>query len=329
MQGLLSRIDALVEETFGLWDERRVGFSWERYYMNHTRRVRDLCLAMGSQVGADLDLLSIAATMHDVTKRYDGEIIKDEEGNRILDERGFWRNEVLKPVRVNRVTKLYDKLHLEGQMHNETGAIVAVSILCEMGLPGSFAAEVGEVIRAHVQPWNNGAERAEDSSGSRIECSILHDADMIDANLGLVAFYRHSHILIHRMWEATGVADIREYAPRVADWVEMKVSFVDRMRCDVGRERAMERLARSQEMRKELDDEMAHWEAGLNAGVLGIINHFIQSHDDPDLNRQLEELKRDWLPSRAEAAGKGVELRFREKALQFVDLLEQEIKGEA
>ena len=81
----LKEIEDLVRETFSLWDEKRQGFSWRNYYWNHTSRVRALCLEIGRREGADLEKLAYAATLHDITKRYDGRILTDENGRRITE----------------------------------------------------------------------------------------------------------------------------------------------------------------------------------------------------------------------------------------------------
>ncbi len=48
---ILPKIEALVAETFGLWDEGWVGFSSPRYCLNHTHRVRNLSREIGRREG--------------------------------------------------------------------------------------------------------------------------------------------------------------------------------------------------------------------------------------------------------------------------------------
>src|SRR5688572_19449034 len=67
----LAQVEALVRETFELWDVVRVGFSWRHYYLNHTYRIRNLSVQMAAAEGGDPDLLEMAAILHDITKRYD------------------------------------------------------------------------------------------------------------------------------------------------------------------------------------------------------------------------------------------------------------------
>ena len=69
---ILQKLIQLVKETFLLWNERWLGFSWRHYFFNHTQRVRALSLKIGRKENADLKKLEYAAILHDVTKRYDG-----------------------------------------------------------------------------------------------------------------------------------------------------------------------------------------------------------------------------------------------------------------
>ena len=128
-QKIQNELNELALETFGLWDQDRVGFRWKHYLPNHTQRVRAICLELGRREGADQLALSFAATLHDITKPYDGEIHTDSAGKRILDENGFWKNEVLMPARSNIVTELYDSNNLYGSMHHISGAFIARKIL--------------------------------------------------------------------------------------------------------------------------------------------------------------------------------------------------------
>ncbi|MCJ7608261.1 HD domain-containing protein, partial [Candidatus Bathyarchaeota archaeon] len=92
---VLTRLSELARETFLLWDQSWVDFSWRHYYYEHTQRVRALALEIGRHEAADLDKLQYAALLHDITKRYDGKILRDSQGRRITNEYGFWRNEFL------------------------------------------------------------------------------------------------------------------------------------------------------------------------------------------------------------------------------------------
>src|SRR5438128_12366101 len=102
----LAEVEALVRETFALWDVVRVGFSWRNYYLNHTYRIRNLSVQMAAAEGADADLLEMAAILHDITKRDDGNILTARDGTRALAAEGFWRKEVVMRDRSNWVLEL-------------------------------------------------------------------------------------------------------------------------------------------------------------------------------------------------------------------------------
>ena len=84
MAGLYDWVRETVVETFGLWDVVRVGFSWRRYYLDHTLQVENLSLRLGREIGADPDQLRVAAMLHDITKRYDGAILRDAENRAVV-----------------------------------------------------------------------------------------------------------------------------------------------------------------------------------------------------------------------------------------------------
>ena len=123
-------IEELVIETFELWDVNRVGFSWRKYYLDHTRQVQNLSLRMARDLDADPEQLRVAAILHDISKRYDGAILKDPEGKSVLDSEGFWLNETVPPARFNWVTGLYDRLELHGQIHHVSGAVLTEHVTC-------------------------------------------------------------------------------------------------------------------------------------------------------------------------------------------------------
>src|SRR5215472_16198914 len=102
-EAVLCELDALVRDTYQLWDECWVGFSWRNYTYDHVQRVRRLALNLAAEESADQHVLDVASVLHDVTKSYDGEVLM-RDGQRVFDEQGFWRNEYLPPARVNAVT---------------------------------------------------------------------------------------------------------------------------------------------------------------------------------------------------------------------------------
>ncbi|MBI2939343.1 MAG: HD domain-containing protein [Chloroflexi bacterium] len=185
---VLAELEGLVRSTYQLWDEVWVGFSWRNYTFDHVQRVRALARALARREGADDRVVEFAGLLHDLTKPYDGEIVV-RDGKRVLDESGFWRNELVAPSRHNRVTRLYDQLGLAGTVHHVSGGQIATALLAENGFDEDFCAAVRECIEAHLKmgPESSPAGRC------------LYDADTIDANIGLPAFYRNIQITMNRM----------------------------------------------------------------------------------------------------------------------------------
>src|SRR5437868_4612985 len=126
-QSVLRELEALVRETYQLWDEVWVGFSWRNYTFDHVLRVRNLARTIAAAEAGDLRALEFGATLHDVTKSFDGEILM-RDGKRVLDADGFWLNEKLPPARRNRVVDLYDQLALEGTVHHVSGGQIATTL---------------------------------------------------------------------------------------------------------------------------------------------------------------------------------------------------------
>ena len=121
----------LVRQTYLLWDPGWVTFNWRGYTYDHVRRVVGLSLTLCRALGGDERVTHLAALLHDITKPYDGEYLTDADGRRLVDERGYWRNEMRQPPRANRVTALYERLGLSGQLHNESGSVLAAELLRE------------------------------------------------------------------------------------------------------------------------------------------------------------------------------------------------------
>ena len=65
-------------------------------------------------------------------------------GERVLDEEGFWRNEMLMPDRSNWVTKLYDELELQGLIHHVSGAVITDRVLGEYGCEALYREAVAD-----------------------------------------------------------------------------------------------------------------------------------------------------------------------------------------
>ena len=297
---VLQRLDELVRQTHLLWDQEWVGFSWRNYTYEHMQRVRALARTVGRDEGADARILEYATTLHDVTKSYDGDIIVGPDGKRILDENGFWKNEVLQPSRTNAVTELYAQLGLAGMLHNVSGGRVADALLEREGIDAAFRSRVDRAIREHLQAGPDAS----------LEGKVLYDADTIDANIGLPAFYRNIQISMHgqdNQYAKRGesfVDWLREHLPeylqtyfreRIPTWIEGKDrDFVPKMTTAGGRRLAQQRLERLRQVNATLVEELEALEQAIEAGRLTIVRYFMENRSNPQLTQQLALLEQRW-----------------------------------
>jgi putative nucleotidyltransferase with HDIG domain len=298
---LLEELGEVARETCTCWEEGWVGFTWQNYTYDHVQRVRGLAHTVGQIEGVDLEVLDLAALLHDITKGYDGEVFTDSEGRRILDERGLWHNEMRLPVARNRVTELYDRLGLAGQLHNESGAAVARELLIERGLSPSLGDRVAEVIRSHLRPGDSAPP----------EGQVLYDADTIDANCGLPAFLRNIHIHLHFREVRAGPEEepldsllgdhpydyldtyIQE---RLPSWAAGKLrDFVPRLTTKAGREMGQGRLDRLNATFLAMAEELDAFETNSRTGQLAVVLYFMRHRDNPILSEQLAFLEERWL----------------------------------
>ena len=293
---LLKNLDQLLLQTYSLWDPGWVSFNWRGYTYDHVQRVRGLALTVGDHEGGDPVVTELAALLHDVTKLYDGEVISDRDGNRILDSTGHWHNDIRHPVRCNTVTRLYDELDLAGQLHNESGATIAYRLLNESGVQDSVCDRVAQTIQDHLRP----------TSGAAIESRCLYDADTIDANIGLPAFVRNIYINLHfhdvrKDPETPPIATLLRNTPEdylrpylvdnVSRWVQGKRrDFVPRLLTDPGRTLALARLRRLESTFRDLIQELDDFASNGHGGGLSVILHFMRHRDDPSIAAETAHL---------------------------------------
>lgn len=330
---ILKELEELVKETFLLWDEKRVGFSWRHYYFNHTQRVRMLSLSIGKNEGADIRKLEYATLLHDITKRYDGEFITDKNGRRIVYEDGFWRNEVLppNPNKNNIVTKLYEEHDQAYKLHNVSGAFIAGEILRRYGFPENFCDGVSSIILAHLKPSESNTEEME-KFNRNLEGRILYEADTMDSNLGLVAFFRNIGIHIYSMVNRSGKADLKEYIEGIPRWLDMKEDFLSKMQTDTGRKIGEARQRRNWEVWSWIEKEKEDFELNETYGTLSIIKYFVSCYDDPNLQEQMAYVENELIPARKkmlanENSGRKAAEQCLNSALKFHSLLKREIRG--
>lgn len=296
----LRALDVLVRETHLLWDEEWVGFSWRNYTYEHMQRVRGLARTLGRAEGADERVVEYAATLHDVTKSYDGEIIVGADGKRALDEHGFWKNETLRPRRTNKVTALYDQLVLGGTLHNISGGRVASALLEEAGQPAEFRDRVDQAIQEHLMAGRDAS----------LEGQVLYDSDTIDANIGLPAFYRNIQISLRgqdNQYARRGDsfvdwlrANLPEYLDsylkeKIPTWIEGKQrDFVPKLTTAAGRRVAEQRIERLRQINDHLISELEQLEEAVEQGRLAVVRYFMENRQNPQLTEQMALLEQRW-----------------------------------
>ncbi|MDE0316811.1 MAG: HD domain-containing protein [Candidatus Poribacteria bacterium] len=331
---VLNELETLVTETFGLWEHNRVGFQWRHYTWNHTMRVRAMSMELGRREGGDIKLLEVAGTLHDITKRYDGVILTDDNGKRILDHNGFWLNEMLTPARKNIVTELYEKHNLQGKVHHESGAVITENILAMYDFEPAFVEAATAVVLAHLKPMNLTAEDFKLLYGS-IENQILYDADTMDPNVGYTGFFRNIHIHAYFALQR-GNFDLEEYVRNLPRWINSKQEFVDKLLTESSREVGQIRQDRNQRLFAQMVDELDDMEINRKYGLLGVIEYFVSETEDPHFANQLNYLQTEWLPQRQQWIAeeeKSESARERAQAAvdrvnDFLTLFEQESRGE-
>ncbi|MGH2459538.1 MAG: HD domain-containing protein [Chloroflexota bacterium] len=319
---VLAELEALVRETYQLWDQDWVGFSWRNYTYDHVVRVRALARTIAGREGGDLRVLEFAATLHDVTKSFDGEILM-RDGKRVLDADGFWINAKLPPARQNRVTTLYDRLGLTETVHHYSGGQIAAALLGEYGYADDFRAATREIILAHLKPLPTSTPAA----------LSLYDADTIDANIGLPAFYRNIRITMHRMEQDDArrgegldrylVDNLEVYLSgylreKIPPWVEGKRhDFIDKLTTENGRAVARERIERLAADVASMIDELADFPANVQRGRLAIVRRFVDHRANPSLTEELADLAHRWAREASPTSG----------ALALIDRYQQEVAG--
>jgi putative nucleotidyltransferase with HDIG domain len=331
MPDYYSEVEQTVIDTFARWDVTRVGFSWRKYYLDHTRQVQNLSLRMARDLDGDPEQLRHAAILHDITKRYDGAILNDSEGKTVLDEEGFWLNETVAPARSNWVTDLYVRLGLEGQIHHVSGAVITEHVLREFGLAENFVRPVSRIVRGHLK--GNMPPEVFDERYRDVEVRILYDADTIDPNVGLTAFYRNVQITAGNSLKSGQPVDVAAYVRNLPRWISMKESFREHMLTDLGREICDRRQDRNRELARELAGELEDEALNRRYGLLGVVEYLFTNPEDPSLREHAAGLRQDWLPGRRRLLADEESLdpsraqEALERSTRFVETLEAEIEG--
>lgn len=319
---LLARLDALLRETYALWEPGWVTFNWRNYTYDHVQRVRNLALTLCRAEGGDEGVVELAALLHDLTKPYDGEYLTDGEGKRLVDERGFWRNALRPPVGRNIVTDLYDRLGLAGMLHNESGAVLAEVLLREWGVGVEVARRVAQTIRDHLLPPEE----------APVESACLYDADTIDANIGLPALVRNIYINLHfydarRQPGAPSLDEVLEKAPldflrpyiaeNLPRWnAGKRRDFVPKLRTASGCRVAEARLERLDAILTELAQDLEHFDGSADHSPMGVILYYMHHREEPSIAAETAHLAQVWLANGAP-----------EPTRRLITALQQEMNG--
>ncbi len=330
----IAYLDALVRETCALWEPGWVTFNWRGYTYDHVRRVRGLALTIfdgeaelaGLPAAERTDqrmVLELAALLHDITKPYDGEYLTDASNKRVIDEKGYWRNEVRYPSRHNMVTDIYDQLGLTGLLHHESGATVAYHLLRQSGADPLLSEQVAQAIRDHLQP----------DPATSIIGRCLYDADTIDANIGLPAFIRNIYINAHfydlrkdagapameTLLRSSPIDYLRPYiTEKLPSWTEGKErDFIPRLLTTMARQLAARRLERLRRVWRSLAEELDTFDWHRSHGRLAVLLHFMFHTDDPSIAAETAYLAHCWVVANGATP----------QACELVAQLEREMAG--
>ena len=205
-------------------------------------------------------------------------------------------------------------------------------ILRDYGFPEDFCDGVGSIIRTHLKPSESNLEKTREFN-ENLEGRILHEADTIDSNLGLVAFFRNIGIHTYSMMQRTGKADLKDYIEGIPRWLNMKEDFLPRMQTNTGRKRGEERQKRNWEIWSLIEKEKEDFELNEKYGILGIVKYFMSCCEDPNMQEQMAYVENEWLPERrsmlpSENSRREDAERSLNSAVDFHSLLAKEIRGE-
>jgi len=124
---------------------------------------------------------------------------------------------------------LHDICKSAGMQHAQLGAQEAQRILADLDIEDSVTERVCSAIAAHC---------GDNTERSPIESKVLGDADLIDANFGLVAVAR---FIVIRAGHNT---PLPETIRSMAEWLPKKDAFLDALLTSTGRQIARQRSAR-------------------------------------------------------------------------------------
>lgn len=177
------------------------------------------------------------------------------------------------PQVVELAALLHDIRKADGHAHAETGAREADQILRDLAAPAALRKRVRSAIANHAGLH---------SVSTNAEDLCLADADLMDANLGLVGVWRYVTI------RAGHGVDLQETVRALGDWMTQKITILESLRTRSGRELGRCRAAR---MRVFCEETVALARvAGRVAVIPGMLEMVRYIHEDCGRRLLTEEL---------------------------------------
>ncbi|MCC2672965.1 MAG: hypothetical protein K0Q72_5437, partial [Armatimonadetes bacterium] len=200
------------------------------------------------------------------------------------------------------------------------------------GLSDGFIKPVGKLVAGHLK--GKVPPEVFDERYREPEVRILYDADTIDPNVGLTAFYRNIQINAGIDLAQGETPDLRYYVEKLPRWLGMKEGFRDQMLTERGREICDERHARNREIARQLQDELADEPVNRKYGLLGVLELLFSNPEDPSIREHAAALRDQWLPGRAALLADENELdedaaaQALQRSREFSRLLQGELAGD-
>jgi len=211
---------------------------------------------------------------------------------------GLAAEEHANPDVVEVAALLHDIAKAEGREHATIGAEQAASLLAGLDLDPGFIEPVRYAIATHS------GDNTEDHPA---ENRVLGDADLIDANFGLVATWRFITIRAGRQ------STLQDTIDGMIEWLPKKDELMALLRSDAGRRLAAERSRVMHESCSLLADVFAG-RSEDGDGLRRIVNHIASDYHRASLKEQLPVLQSMGTDDNAQA---------------FCARLEAEISGQA
>ena len=174
------------------------------------------------------------------------------------------------------VAALLHDIRKDAAEHGPEGARFAQEFLHARSLDGAFVGRVHDAIATHA---------GDNTPESPVENRVLGDADLIDANFGLVATWRFITIRSGRD------GAFHDTILGMAEWLPNKDALLTRLLTPAGREIAQRRVADQHAFCGSLMRQAEDGEPGSGLRLLEVARHF---HDDRGrhyLATQLDQLE--------------------------------------